>query len=359
MRFLRTLCIGLFSFGLSLGLYAGTVYLVKRSTVNESPSPIPLAPEVRDYFNTLGSWTIGCQKNSTLLTIDALPFEQTAQILPYGTVYGKQYRPYDHVRFIPDTAALSANTVSNGSVIAIFPTKSSMLDVPAYQIIIRYSCTEYLSYDLVTELSEPMRQLLEQRDSGDTSPLAIPTGTALGKVDRTAGLGIAYIDFSRPALGFPEIERVNDTPWTVHVASFSQRYTQEVRSVAKQLFARTGDPFDGDIITGSKGTLSGCWYEISRNNTLASSSICIWSNPLNNSEVLLVYFDRKDGTYQAITDRETAPNPNEVSTTSGAVSYRGNGLFAFAQLENPSTLRFAISATPITAFNKNTPVYVR
>lgn len=284
-----------------------------------------------------------CSGNGTVPLASPMHLDDIGMIIPMGDMIGSHVTPIDHMYFSPavfhsppDTYNVYAD--ADGVIAGIGREPLSPENqYDKYRIEIRHTCDFYSIYNLLTSLSENITTVTGTIEPGSYSnkPIHVKKGDLLGKIGgQTLDLSVNYDEVVLS--GFIVPEHYAGESWKIHTVDPFDYFEEPARTqlLAKNL--RQVEPFGGKIDYDIDGRLVGNWFVEGSGGFPARYVEDSWKNhlsfaydPIDPTHIVVSIGNYEapeknrptDATQLQYGVRGNAPDPKDVSVTTGLVKY--------------------------------------
>lgn len=286
-------------------------------------------------------WSHGTCKGKGRATLGAPPMrlQDVFAVTPYGVMVGGHVTPIDHGYFEPKDRARGRSVYDvlapgNGWIVSI-QTRPNGPDHD-YRVAIELSCTFYVYYDLITQLSPRVLKEAGWTDAsqGSVGPrIPVKEGEVIGRIGAQT-LDVGVVDRTKTLKGLLVPAHYLAEPWKVHTVDLFASFKQPLRAKLLALDIRKAAPRTGRIDYDVDGRLVGNWFRRGTSwyggtcDRSASPSGCdYWGGHLSvvydvlDPSQIRVSVGDFGGEARQFGVRGNAPDPSAVSQASGLVKY--------------------------------------
>lgn len=193
--------------------------------------------------------------------------EDIGVLYPYGTTVFDHVTPIDHQYLYPedfesDPDSYPVYAPANGTVFYIDNVADPDAAYGDYEIRYTYSCTFFVWYSLMTNISDRLQTAFDREATADgraSVDVPVEEGEQVGRIGGVT-LDYAVLDTTRPLDGFISPGLYESEATKIFTAPPSDYYSDDVRDALGSLNPRTADPADGRIDWDTPGTLQGNWF---------------------------------------------------------------------------------------------------
>lgn len=321
-------------------------YHTLKAFLQNSPNPYSPKPFNAEKFGQGEKGIYGyCEGSGTKkLTTFPIDTQNIEMVVPMGRVQDSHVTPTDHQYIIPKGTKSGSLVTDNPQKYQIkapfdgFITNIELFKEPVesayrkdpyrenYLVVFEYSCDYYLRLIHIDSLSEKVLSAFKFNDPSSQHPTAHPR-IPVKEGDVVGTVGPHSFDFQIMDTKNPNkniLSPQNIDPWTsVTVDTFD--YISD--SLRKDLFAkniRTKEPLGGKVDYDKQGTLLGNWFKAGRDpnerEEYWTQNLSIVYDHIDESQIR-ISLGNFDGYPKAFGVKGNAPNPKDVSNSSGAVKY--------------------------------------
>jgi hypothetical protein len=271
------------------------------------------------------------------------------EVVPMGAVAGAHVTPIDHQYYVAlDLTAgrfrYDVRSPMKGNVVMIQHRTTAVGDpgsVPSnpdeYRIVIEWSCSFWVYYDLVTQLDTSITRVTGNSfATNSTQYVRIPVtaGQVIGKIGgQTLDLGVVNADVTLPGFVFPAHYNILE-PWKIHTVDPFDYLDEPGRTQLLALNKRKIAPLGGKIDYDIDGRAVGNWFQVGTNWLAGLVMSRFWAGHFSlvydnrDPSVLVVSIGTYKGASHAFGVKGNGPDFASVSETSGAVKYELVNTFA-------------------------------
>jgi hypothetical protein len=196
-----------------------------------------------------------------------------------------------------------------------------------YRVYIELSCSFWVYYDLLTQLSPDIAAGVDRSLKG-TSLVRIPVkaGQVIGRIGGQT-LDVGAIDAGVRLTGFAVPEHYEREPWKIHAVDPTEYYTEPLKSALLAKNVRLAEPRGGKIDHDVAGTLAGNWFLEGTNGYAGTDRARPWAGHLSFIPDYLVPSQLRVsiGTFGGRSRQfgvlGNGPDPRTVGPGSGVVRY--------------------------------------
>ena len=264
------------------------------------------------------------------------------EVVPMGAVGGAHVTPIDHQYYVPlDLFAgryrYDVRSPLNGNVVMIQHRTVAVGDpgnVPAnpdeYRIVIEWSCTFWIYYDLVTQLDTSITRVTGNSfASNPTQYVRIPVsaGKVIGKIGgQTLDLGVVNSEVTLAGFVFPAHYNILE-PWKIHTVDPFDYMDEPLRTQLLALDRRTVAPLGGKIDYDIDGRAVGNWFQLGTNWLAGLTMSRFWAGHLSlvydniDPSQLVISIGTYLGSSHQFRVKGNSPDFATIGETSGVVKY--------------------------------------
>ena len=276
----------------------------------------------------------GSAKLSSIMKIEDIGF-----IEPTGTVkpFGGHVTPVDHQYYHPiaesETPQYNVYSPMDGNIVSIQhfvrfigENTANAPKVDDYRVVIEHSCTFYIYFIHIKELSQKIMDEIKSMQGNQFSVrIPVKEGEIIGKVGKS--FDFAVIDTDVTLKGFIVPKHYEREAWKIHTVDPFDYFKEPIRTQLLSKNLRTAEPFGGKIDYDIDGKLIGNWFVENTNgyegidkNRYWSTHIAILYDTLDPSHATFSL-----GTYEDHAEefgvKANAPDPANVGIENGLVKY--------------------------------------
>ena len=285
-------------------------------------------PQEQGYINK------NCQGSGPVVfTYPPMDLDDIETILPLGMMIGGHVTPIDHGYFTAKSWEVERNdpakfvnvyAPADGFITASsMPSEFMSSEFGDYYITLHYTCTFYSIFIHVNVLSEKLQAIADTKQAAQ-----VKAGEVIGQAP---GFDFAVQNDEVVLPGFIVPEHYEVEPAKIHTVSMFDHFQEPLRSQLLEKNVRQKEPRSGKIDYDIDGYLVGNWFEEGTNGYRGKeeyhSSIGYWATHLSfaydglDPDLVIVSIGDFDSQARQFAVKGNAPDPKDVSVSSGLVTY--------------------------------------
>ena len=274
-----------------------------------------------------------CEDGRITFETPPVDLEATELVVPLGLMSGSHVTPVDHIYFQnyrEPTLDIDVYSPAAGTVTDIQHMSQTVSDGPAtaiddYRLVIEYSCSIASIFIHVATLAPALAAVAPPPGEDARVDVALQAGELIGTYQANVDYNVVDADVTLPGLLVPE--HYSAEPWKIHAAPPFQYFSDRIREKLVSLSLRAAAPFDGRFDYDVDGRLVGSWFLQGTNGYAGASRDRYWAGHLAvaydhlDPSHVVISLGTFDGASAQVAVRGNAPDPADVSVTSGLVVY--------------------------------------